>query len=352
VNNRLGMSTRSSAPVVDRIPFLRTDREELAERASWLLAAGKVDAARIALLADTDDWWTEAPPPDEQLARVVEASTLREAMDLLGMGRVGDYFAYRWSDPTYLSGLSLLQQHWPGHHPVVEVACGMGHFLRELNRRGCRRLVGIDVVWSKLWLAQRFICPQATYRCADLGRPAVPELGMLVSTPAYVLCHDALYFIRTKSAAVAAMRRLAGDGGTVVIGHTHVADRLSAGEPTEAREYAALLDTPLLYDDDELTRALLEGRAPRPAPAHELESSEAIALVAGDPRVPAPVDLGEPLGPLAPNPLYVDGMLRWPNDRYAREYGPRSSYLPARWPDPLPADAARRRLLLDLPECW
>jgi hypothetical protein len=64
------------------------------------------------------------------------------------------------------------------------------------------------------------------------------------------------------------------------------------------------------------------------------------------------VDLGEPLGPLRPNPLYVDGELRWPSDRYAAEYGPRSGHLPARWPDPLPADAARRRLLVDLPEEW
>ena len=67
---------------------------------------------------------------------------------------------------------------------------------------------------------------------------------------------------------------------------------------------------------------------------------------------PAHADLGEPLPPLRPNPLYADGELRWPSERYAGEYGPRSAYLPARWPDPLPADAARRRLLVDLPEQW
>ena len=68
------------------------------------------------------------------------------------------------------------------------------------------------------------------------------------------------------------------------------------------------------------------------------------------PRGPAPVDLGQPLGPLRSNPLYVDGVLSWPSERYAAEYGPRSGYLPARWPEPLPPDAARRRLLVDLPE--
>jgi len=338
----------TTAPVVDGIPYLRSGREQLTARVRELLAAGDVDAARVALLADADDWWSEVPPPEEQLARVVHARTLREAMDLLGMGRVGDYFAYRWSDPTYLAGLALLQQHWPGDRPVVEVACGTGHHLRELSRRGCTDLLGVDVVWAKLWLAQRFVCPSARYVCADATAGQLPA----PAAPAYVLCADALYFLRDKAGAVDAMRALAGDGGTVVIGHTHVADRLSSGEPLRAQEYADLLGTDLLYDDDELTRSLLERRPPRPAPAADLEGSEAVALVAGDPLAPAPQDLGEPLGPLVPNPLYEDGLLRWPSQRYAEEYGPRSSYLPAQWPDPLPADAARRRLLVDLPEAW
>ena len=333
-------------PVVDGIPFARAGRDELRAEVADLLAAGEVDRARVALLADADDWWTEPPPPPEQLARVPAAATLREAMALLGMGRVADYFAHRWSDPTHLAGLALLQQHWPGGRPVVDVACGIGTHLRELARRGCPDLVGVDVVWAKLWLARRFVCPEARYVCADVT--SAPDLD--VRTPAYVLCHDAFYFLRDKPAAAAAMRALAGDGGTVVVGHAHVAD--PHGEPLTPEGYAGVLGTDLLYDDAELTEALLAGRPPSAAPAAQLHDSEAVDLVAGDPCSPAPVDLGEPLPPLRPNPLYADGELRWPSERYAGEYGPRSAYLPARWPDPLPADAARRRLLVDLPEQW
>ena len=335
-------------PVVDGIPFLRQGRDELRARAAALVAAGDVDGARVALLGDADDWWDAAPPPPEQLARVVGARSLREAMRLLGMGRVADYFAYRWSDPTFLAGLALVQQHWPGDRPVVEVACGTGHLLRELAARGCRDLVGVDVVWAKLWLARRFVCPQASYVCADVT--AAPA-ALATAGPSYVLCHDALYFLDAPR-AVRAMRELAGRDGTVVVGHAHVADRLSSGAPRPAQEYAALLGTDLLYDDDELTRALLERRPPRPAPAAELEASEAVALVAGDPLAPAPHDLGEPLGELRPNPLYVGGVLTWPSERYEQEYAGRSTYLPARLPDPLPVDAARRRLLVDLPQLW
>ncbi len=334
------------APVVDGIPYARAGRDDLRAEVAGLLAAGEVDRARVLLLADADDWWTEPPPPAEQLARVPAARTLREAMDLLGLGRVADYFAHRWSDPTHLSGLALLQQHWPGDRPVVDVACGTGVLLRELARRGVRDLVGVDVVWAKLWLARRFVCPQARYVCADVT--AAPDLG--VPRPAYVLCHDAFYFVRDKAAAAAALHDLAGDGGTVVVGHAHVAD--PHGAPVAAEEYAALLRARLLYDDAALTEALLAGRPPEPSPASDLASSEAIGLVAGELRAPAPVDLGEPLPPLRPNPLYDDGVLTWPSERYAAEYGPRSAHLPARWPDPLPPDAARRRLLVDLPEAW
>ncbi|MGY1796700.1 methyltransferase domain-containing protein [Geodermatophilus sp. SYSU D00525] len=340
------MSLALDVPVVDGIPFARAGRDDLRAEVAGLVAAGEADRARVLLLADADDWWTAPPPPPEQLALVPFARTLREAMALLGMGRVADYFAHRWSDPTHLAGLALLQAHWPGDRPVVDVACGIGAHLRELSRRGVRDLLGVDVVWAKLWLARRFVCPSARYVCADLT--AAPSLA--VGTPAYVMCHDAFYFLRDKPAAAAAMRALAGDGGTVVVGHAHVAD--PHGEPLPPEDYARVLGTDLLYDDDELTRSLLERRPPRPAPPAELRASEAVALVAGDPRTPAPADLGEPLPPLAPNPLYRDGFLTWPNERYAVEYGPRSGYLPPLWPDPLPADAARRRLLVDLPEAW
>ncbi len=338
--------TAAGVPVVDGIPFARTGREELQGRVADLLADGEVDRARVALFADADDWWTEPAPPAEQLAQVPAARTLREAMDTLGMGRVGDYFAHRWSDPTHLAGLALLGRHWPGDAPVVDVACGIGTQLRELARRGVADLVGLDVVWSKLWLARRFVCPTARYVCADVT--TAPDLQ--VTGPAYVTCHDAFYFFRDKPAAAAAMTRLAGLEGTVVVGHAHVAD--PHGAPLPPQDYARLLHATVLYDDEELTRSLLERRPPRPAPAEELVGSEAIALVAGDLRGPAPVDLGEPLEPLRPNPLYTDGRLHWPSERYAAEYGPRSAHLPDRWPDPLPADAARRRLLVDLPEQW
>ena len=75
-------------------------------------------------------------------------------------------------------GLGLLAAHWPGDLPVVEVACGTGHLLRELALRSVADRTGVDVVLAKLWLAARFVDPGAAYVCADVtDGPAVPDLG-------------------------------------------------------------------------------------------------------------------------------------------------------------------------------
>jgi SAM-dependent methyltransferase len=336
-------------PVVDGIRWRRTGREDLRARAVALLDAGDVAGARTALLADNDDWWDAPPPQAEQLARVPQSATLREAVALLGLGRVGDYVLHRWSDPTYLAALALLQAHWPGERPVVEVACGTGQLLRELAGRGVRDLVGVDVVFSKLWLARRFVCPSARYVCADAGSLGDAVGGLVaVPPPAYVMCIDALYFLRDKPAVVRALRELAGDGGTVVVGHAHTPVEVhSSGEPLTVDAYRALLGTDLVYDDDELTTAWLQARPPRPGAG---SGARAVGLVAGEPRGPGP-DLTAPLGPLRLNPLYRDGVRAWPSERWATEYARAGEYLPERVDGP-PPDGVRRRVLLDLPESW
>ncbi|MGK5499317.1 hypothetical protein ACSNOF_15465, partial [Streptomyces sp. URMC 125] len=71
--------------------------------------------------------------------------------------------------------------------------------------------------------------------------------------------------------------------------------------------------------------------------------------------------------PLRPNPLYRDGLLRWPGPRWRDEYARgAAAYLPGRVDlspglladaragrlTPEVAELARRRVLLDLPERW
>lgn len=360
-------------PVVEGIPYLRAGREELRVAALDALDRGEDRAALVELLRDRDDWASGPPPDREDVAAMVDGSpTPREAMEALGFGPVGDYFSYRLSDPTYLAGLALLQASWNAPRNSFELACGIGHYSRELARRGVETAGG-DVVFAKLWLARRFVSPGTRLVCFDASAP----FPLADGAADLVLCQDALYFLPEKEHVAAEMRRLAGPTGAVAVGHAHnaLAQNLSAGEPLTPEEYSNLFPDALLFEDAELTEALISGKEPAPRTTEELAGSEAVCLAfAARSRDRAPdLAVSPPGTPLRPNPLYeVSGedpatmRLRWPSERYEEEYAPRSGYLPQKVEvsravleraasgadDPDVDLLARRRILLDLPEGW
>lgn len=357
-------------PVIDGIPYLRVSRGELIDRVLAALDRGREEEALVALLPDQDDWWQGERPTPEWLRHLVrnrETISLREALDDLAFGPVADYFLNRWSDPTFLAGLALLEAHWNAPRCVFELACGIGHYLRELQLRGYV-VSGGDVVFAKLWLARRWVVPAADLVCFDAAAPwPVPD-----GSADLVTCHDALYFLPAKPHVAAEMRRVAGPAGTILVSHAHnrLVENLSAGEPLAPAEYAALFGgTVALYDDAELTRALAEVRVPTTVSADALEGAAAVALAVTERaavRVAGGLALPSPGARLVRNPLYVDeagtgtARLRWPSPRYEAEYGALATY-PAETDAPSIAAAgagpavdgmARRRILLDLPARW
>ncbi len=351
-------------PAPDGIPFLRAGRDALSAEVLERLDAGDREGALVLLLADQDDWWrgpTADPAALRELVHAQHRMTLRQAMELLAWGPVGTYFAHRWSDPTFLAGLALVEAHWTAPRSAFELACGIGHHLGELSRLGVA-VTGVDVVFAKLWIARHFVCPDARLFCLDASQDW-PELGRFD----LVACHDAFYFLEPKAAILARLRGLLdGERGLLAIGHVHNREwpNFSAGAAVTAAEMAVLLPDAVLYDDAELTRALAEARAPMPAAPGALRGAEAFAAVEGPalglPRAITGLLALPPEGAaLRRNPLYDGaGRIAWPSDRYAQEYGARATY-PAGTAAPERAvldaatiEAARRRELLALPERW
>lgn len=371
-------------PVLDGIPYLRVGRDDLVREAVSRLQAGDRTGALGALLADQDDWWTGARPTPAALGDLVRRRTtltLREAMGLLAFGRVGDYFAHRWSDPTFLAGLALIEAHWRPAASAFELACGIGHYGRDLARRGVA-YTGCDVVFAKLWLARHWVLPaDARLVCFDAGSrwPIMAEHHDLV------LCHDAFYFLEPKAAILARLRELAGTAGRLAIGHVHNkgAANLSAGHALSGEDVARLFPDAAVYDDAELTQALVEARAPRPAAPEALAAAEAFGIEDAPRGTARTLSGGVAMPPPGAatrlNPLYrrdLEGWaVAWPSPRYEAEYAARASYPPRlsaeagrHWSmmqpqgpaegagtgavDPSFAEAARRRILVDLPEAW
>lgn len=316
-------------PVVAEIAYLRTGRDELRREVLFALDSGDSRAACALLLADQDPF-APLPPPDHQtLLELIDATarggtTLREAMQVLNFGRVADYFAIRTSTPTFLSGLGLLSQ-CQGGHAVIEVACGIGQLLREPYRRHVP-VAGIDLVFSKLWLARTFVVPHAQLICGDACGPLAESTGA-----ATVLCHDAFYFFADKPAAAKALMRLAGTGGQVLVGHAHNAhwQHGVAGNLLKPQGYAALFPDCVTFDDAAFTAAHLSGiPAPSQLPA-ALEGVEAVSLAwnAGNQIRRGPPDsFATPVDgtKLVLNPLLSNGGGRlqpdWPSPQFAEEY--------------------------------
>ncbi|WP_053058099.1 class I SAM-dependent methyltransferase [Rubrobacter aplysinae] len=365
-------------PVVEEIPYLRAGRKELLERVNAALDRGDHDAALAGLLRDQDDWAPTSPPSPQSVRAAVSVADAggpaREVMHYLGFGPVADYFSYRLSDPVYLAGLCLIQTGWDAPQSSFELACGIGHYTRELSRRGIEATAG-DVVFAKLWLARRYLVPEAKLVCFDASRRFPVEDG----SADLALCQDAFYFLPDKPHVAAELGRIAGDDGTIVIGHSHNAavENFSSGEPAGVARHLELFPGSTLYDDAELTEAAVAGRDPTPREAGELSRSEAVSLVrsgsrsSSRPRRAPDLLLPPPGTPLRLNPLYKDlgegsHVLGWPSGHYEEEYAPRSGYLPERispsetvlregaeegvGASPEIDRLVRHRVLLDLPE--
>ena len=363
-------------PVVAEIPYLRANRGELCDEVLRRLDDGDEKSALILLLQDRDDWASGEPPTGEDLQPLfaVENLSLRDAMRCLKYGAVADYFAYRWSDPTFLSGLSLLEYHLPkGANNVFELACGIGHYLREFDLRNIEA-TGADVVFSKLWLARKFVAPRAKLICfdANFDFPFADEKFDAA------FCHDAFYFLPEKRKVVGELRRIAN--GVVLIGHAHNSDaeNYSSGAAIPTAEYASMFENAIVYDDTELTKACVENRQPKSQTIDKLTKAEAISLAttAQNATRSEIFSLSPPNRSLRVNPLLGAGDFKvlktpqYPSERYEKEYAALSGYLKLRgeedvslpvqeaifdgqWnSDAKLTDLARRRIFLDLPENW
>ena len=342
-------------PVVDGIPYLRTDSEGLVAVALDHLDADCPDDALVALLTDQDSWWTGPATDLSDLKRLVrdrDSLSLRAAMGLLKMGPVADYFAYRWVDPTYLAGLALVEAHREAPASVFELACGIGHYLREWNRLGVA-CTGADVVFAKCWLAKNWVAPGATYVVFDAG--AIWPIEDQVFDA--VTCHDAFYFLPDQARVADRLRSICAGDGVLAVSHLHNAgygDGPSGPARTMA-EWQALFPTATVYDERDLLGALLMARAPTQTGWCDDPDVEAWSIVEGGGAARAltgGLAMPHPVAGLRPNPLIVRGVPHWPSPRWRDDYGAGCWWAAPDTRHAFLADPVRLRRVVDLPERW
>ena len=326
-------------PVVMGISFLRADRSELAEEVAALVWKQDFVNALALLLQDTDDFAPVSPQFGNCLRiaeRILANDTELLPCDIMAglqYGPVAKYFAVRGSAPTFFSGLGLLKLGVLPDCPLVEVGCGVGHFLYWLSNRNIDAL-GTDSVFSKLYLAHRYLGIEANHLiCAVAGKESLLPLETLQATN--IFCHDVFYFIKDKPEAMMDFRRLAGIDGSIMVGHAHLstADHgIVSGHPVSLDAYRQIASKNAHFFDDDLLVSFGAGSA---QPDYDISSAaEAISFVEG--RLPEREHsanwwqgsneiLHAPIGVTWSNSERSTTM-HWPSEAFAQEYRS-SSYL-------------------------
>jgi SAM-dependent methyltransferase/uncharacterized protein YbaR (Trm112 family) len=125
-----------------------------------------------------------------------------------------NYFAYRFGQPRHLAALSLASLLDATTGPVLDLACGVGHLTHYLTHAHPQRtVIGADRDFVRLWIANRFVAPGASYVCASADQ-ALPFADKAFHG---VFCSDAFHLFLQRAASVREMFRSMVDDGILVL---------------------------------------------------------------------------------------------------------------------------------------
>ena len=326
-----------------------------------------------------------------------------QAVDLLRRPQgFSDYLFHRFANPSLLAALAPLRlfdalaptagNHSPSSPAertdarpprVLDLACGAGHasFLLRLLYPN-QSLVSADQDFVSLYLAGRFLAPDAIQVCFDSEAPS----PFADDTFDGVFCLDAFHYFHAKAAIIAELQRVVRDDGLWVFPHLHNAlqTNFTAGIPLSPEDYARIFSAvaPRLFAERDLLRALSTQQPIDWSMRHslgDLESAPALTLIGGPAqtfgiqRDPLAA-FCRPPSRLAINPIYrvtrqgdnAKLELNWPQATIRAECGSIEAYLPTtfsllagdlqnlaagtfKWNDPRTQELIRHFVLVPLP---
>ncbi|MDQ3009561.1 MAG: methyltransferase domain-containing protein [Acidobacteriota bacterium] len=365
----------SAYPVVAGIPVFTADY--LADSAREHLAKGEREQALLVMLSLDDE--ARQTAFRSFIEKGGEAS-YQEGVDVLCPDAEGTYFIYRFSDPTFVVGSTLLRavgsdaRCWTKR--AIDLCGGSGHLTRVLCEAGKgAEVVLADAYFWKLWLAKQITAPDCQPVCCDANNP----LPFARDAFSLAVCSDAFHYIWSKRLLSGEMMRIAGEG-VVVLSHIHnaLAENYSAGMPLAPEWWRNLFAelNPRLFKESEVFESVMM-RQPvdlsRKYCDEDLKEEAALSLIAtkldGLFRVYEQASASEVSGVLCVNPLYKIEQkgetavlkLEFPSPEYEEEFGGCKRYLPERVEvsaEVLKESSAvngevqrliERRVLLDLP---
>ena len=197
-------------PVVDGVPYLRTDRPEVCSEVVDAIAAGRDEQARQLLFTqprETDDLPNEMCDSgsvrtrlrainklvlrlqrlDRNLFASFESDAERRsifeaAIDAFGFNREEIDAVRRVGAHTHgLAARGLLALHPPNIGVLVQSGCGLGEIVQHAVRHGLV-VVGCDSDWTSLWIARQLLGCWTPLACVERRRESLP-INFATATP-------------------------------------------------------------------------------------------------------------------------------------------------------------------------
>jgi SAM-dependent methyltransferase/uncharacterized protein YbaR (Trm112 family) len=128
-----------------------------------------------------------------------------------------NYFAYRFAQPRYFVALSCSSLVRDLPQMVLDFGCGQGHVTRSLvYQANGRQVIGVDRAFWGLYVAKRWIAPDAAYVCCS----AENALPFADNTFSAVFSSDAFHYVVNKRFCVQEFNRITEDG-VIVLAWVH-----------------------------------------------------------------------------------------------------------------------------------
>ena len=369
----------SAYPIAEGIPYLRAGKRT--DNAVEQISEGKVNDAFFTLM--------ELEGKQQQQLQVLMANdqpmTFRSALKVLCPPAEGEYFLYRFSDPTFLISVALLRAVGPKladrRRWMIDLCGGTGHLTsRLLDITPTAGVILGDFFFWKIWLAKKFVAPRCNPVCCNANDP----LPFAANICSLVLCSGAFEYIWSRRQLANEMTRLINDKGAAIVTHTHNALRQNASEgmPLTPAGYRNLFETvpARLFKESAILDASLKFAAIDLAKRYsdkDLKDEDALICISSRARGlfqkhhPKASAISQSKTPDI-NPLYeinprrntISLRLRFPSPEYESEFIACKRYLPNRAQlsfaefsalaagkmNPTLESLSKRMVLLDLPQ--
>lgn len=180
---------------------------------------------------------------------------LKKELQVLCTEKEAIYFAYRFSSSSFISPMALFSLVDKG--PIIDIGCGLGHMERVLSRNtDALRITGIDIRFHFLYLAKKYIAPDANFICIDVGNTFPLRTGAFQHT----LLSATFNHVPANTVVAEEIIRITAKEGKILNAWINLKQNYLGDAPLSRDEYKKMFPDSRLFDARKITKEFLVDR--------------------------------------------------------------------------------------------